>query len=173
VTPDGVRLDPARAEFDAAFGYAASGYAYGGAGVRVTVPFDGGGVQMDFAYDETLPEPAVLTAIPRADGTRQALWTAGPALSLAWKLQWLAADQTTRGAGDGKDLYDAVLLAELPGMRLSPRLSRLPGLAALNPATVWTWTITDHPSMHGAVADWLDRLAHALATLLPGPDGSH
>jgi len=175
LSPDGVRLDPARAEFDAAFGYAydaADDAEYGGRGVRVTVPFDGGAVQMDFAYDETLPEPAVLTAIPRADGTRNALWTAGSALSLAWKLQWLVADQAARGAGDGKDLYDAVLLAELPGMRLSPRLRRLPGIAELDPAAVRAWTVTDHPSMPGTAAGWLDRLARALGPLLSGPDES-
>jgi hypothetical protein len=134
----------------------------------VKVPFDGGVVQMDFAYDETLPEPAVLTAIPQADGTLHALWTAGAALSLAWKLRWLAADQAARGAGEGKDLYDAVLLAELPGMRLSPRLRRMPGVADLVPTAVRSWAVTDHPSIPGAVTDWLTRLAAALDTVLSG-----
>jgi hypothetical protein len=167
-TPDGVRLDPARAVFDAAFGYAYDAV-YGGEGARVTVPFDGGAIQMDFAYDETLPEPAMLTAIPRADGTLNAMWTAGAALSLAWKLQWLAADQAARGAGEGKDLYDAVLLAELPGMGLSPRLLRMPGVAGIDPAAVRAWTVTDLPSTHGTVADWLARLGAALGPLLSGP----
>jgi hypothetical protein len=168
LTPDGVRLDPKRTVLDAAFGYAYDA-GYGGTGVRVTVPFDGGAVQMDFAYDETMPEPAVLTAIPRADGTLNALWTAGAELSLAWKLQWLAADQAARGGGDGKDLYDAVLLAELPGMRLSPRLRRLPGVAGLDPAAVRAWTVKDHSAMRGSVADWLGRLAAALGPLLSNP----
>ncbi|MEV6929766.1 nucleotidyl transferase AbiEii/AbiGii toxin family protein [Dactylosporangium sp. NPDC051485] len=176
LTPDGVRLDPARAEFDAAFGYSYETTGYDGTGVRVMVPFDGGAVQIDFAYDETLPEPAVLTAIPRIDGTPTALWTASAALSLAWKLQWLVADHADRGDGDGKDLHDAVLLAELPGIRLSPRLRRMPGVAELDPATVRTWTVTNHPSMQEATTDWLDRLARALEPLLPGrhdPDANH
>jgi hypothetical protein len=46
-------------------------------------------------------------------------------LSLAWKLHWLAADQRTQQASAMKDLYDAVLLAELDGMHLRPRLQRL------------------------------------------------
>jgi hypothetical protein len=168
VTPDGVRLDPSEAQFDADFGYAYE-TGYDGSGVRINVPFDGGAVQIDFAYDETLPEPAVLTAIPRTDGTPTALWTASPALSLAWKLQWLTADQAAEGIGDGKDLYDAVLLAELPRIRLSRRLRRLPGVAELDPATVRTWAVTDHPGFHDATTDWLDRLARALEPLLPGP----
>ena len=165
-TPDGVRLDPEGAEFDADFGYDPE---YDGSGVRVAVPFDGGAIQIDFAYDERLPEPAVLTAIPRTDGAATALWTASPETSLAWKLQWLAADRAACGAGDGKDLYDAVLLAELPGTRLSPSLRRLPGVAELDPAAVRTWTVTDHPSIHDGTADWLDRLARALEPLLSGP----
>ncbi|MEU7876276.1 hypothetical protein [Dactylosporangium sp. NPDC049140] len=167
LTPDGVRLDPARAEFDGAFGYSYETTGYDGAGVRVMVPFDGGAVQIDFAYDETLPEPAVLTAIPRIDGSPTALWTASAALSLAWKLQWLVADHADRGDGDGKDLHDAVLLAELPGIRLSPRLRRMSGVAELDPATVRTWTVTNHPSMRDATTEWLDRLACALEPLLP------
>ncbi|MFC7280047.1 nucleotidyl transferase AbiEii/AbiGii toxin family protein [Paractinoplanes rhizophilus] len=165
VTAEGVSLDPDGVEFDAAFGYAYE-TGYGGSGVRVMVPFDGGRIQIDFAYDETLPEPAVLTAIPRIGGSPTALWTASAALSLAWKLQWLAADQAARGAGDGKDLHDAVLLAELPGMRLSPRLRRMPGVAGLDPATVRSWTVTDHPALHPGAATWLDRLAGALEPLL-------
>lgn len=80
--------------------------------------------------------------------------------------QWLGADQATRGACEGKDLYDAVLLAEMPGMRLSPRLRRMPGVAGLDPVAVSAWTVTDHPAMPGAVTDWLDRLAAALPPLL-------
>ena len=167
LTPEGVRLDPAQAEFDAAFGYAYE-TEYHAAGVRVMVPFDRGKIQIDFAYDETLPEPAVLTAIPRMSGTPTALWTASPALSLAWKLRWLAADQAAYGAGDGKDLHDAVLLAELPGLQLSPRLRRMPGITEIDPATVPTWTVTKHPAIQPEVAHWLDRLAGALTPLLSG-----
>ena len=161
LTPDGVRLDAAEATSDGSFGYAGEG-GYDGVGTRAVVPFDGGEIQIDFAYDETLPEPAVLTAIPRAGGTPTALWTASASLSLAWKLQWLVADQAARGAGDGKDLYDAVLLAEHAGTRLSPRLRRMPGIAGLDPATVRTWTVTKDPRIEDSTTDLLDRLARAL-----------
>jgi hypothetical protein len=153
LTPDGVRLDPAEATFDAAFGYAYQ-TGYEGAGIRAVVPFDGGEIQIDFAYDETLPEPAVLTAIPKADGsTTTALWTASASLSLTWKLRWLIADQAARGAGEGKDLYDAVLLAERPGTWLSPALRRMPGVRELDPATVRTWTVTNDPHTEDATTD--------------------
>lgn len=158
LTPDGVKLAPVEAEFDAAFGYDYDA-GYDGRGVRVRVPFDGGSVQLDFAYDETLPEPPVCTAIPRADGALTALWTAGPALSLAWKLQWLVADQAAQGIGGGKDLCDAVLLAEMPGLRLSPKLWELAG----DCTGVRGWRVSDHASLTGGVDGWLERLAVALA----------
>jgi len=159
VTPEGVRLEPAKALFTSSY------YDYdSGGGARVVVPFAGGdgSVQVDFAYDETLPEPPVLTAIPRADGALHALWTAGPSLSLAWKLQWLATDHERLGAAGGKDLFDAVLLAELPGVRLTPRLRRLPGVAGLTPAAVRSWTVEPHPALDGGPGPWLARLAGAL-----------
>lgn len=168
LTPDGVRLDPEQAEFDIAFGYAYEAGYVGGC-TRTVVPFDGGAIQIDFAYDETLPEPAVPTAIPRTDGPPIALWTASAALSLAWKLQWLVTDQADRGAGDGKDLFDAVILAESPGIRLSPKLRRMPGVAELDPTTVRTWTVASHPCIHDATTQWLDRLARALEQLLSDP----
>jgi hypothetical protein len=115
-------------------------------------------VQLDFAYDETLPEPPVLTAIPRADGRLHAPWTAGPGLSLAWKLQWLANDEPK----GGKDLFDAVLLAELPGVALTPRLRRLPGVAGVTPAAVRSWTVEAHPALTGGPRAWQLRLAAAL-----------
>ncbi|MEU1312099.1 nucleotidyl transferase AbiEii/AbiGii toxin family protein [Streptomyces cinnamoneus] len=80
-----------------------------------TAPADGpdalpsGSVQLDFVFNETLPAPSVRTAIPRHDGGEPTvLMTAGPELSLAWKLLWLMTDMHP----EAKDLYDAVLLAE-------------------------------------------------------------
>ena len=123
--------------------------------------------QIDVAYDEPLPEPPELIAVPRGGGLPPtAVWAASPRLSLAWKVQWLALDQLRQGRSDGKDLYDAVLLAELDGMRLSPRLkheirSRLPERDILRPDTVHGWTI-DTAGLPGDPAVWLDRLAAAL-----------
>lgn len=62
-----------------------------------------GQVQLDFVFNEPLPvaaDPVEVAGVPLLGATRE--------LSLAWKLMWLAADMYPQG----KDLYDAVLLAE-------------------------------------------------------------
>jgi hypothetical protein len=62
------------------------------------------GLQLDFSFAEPLPVPPVRTQLsPEID-----FLAATPALSLAWKLLWLYTDIEPQG----KDLYDAVLLAE-------------------------------------------------------------
>lgn len=162
-TPGGSVLDLAGARPDSEWDYAGYGVAYSGAtGARVRVPWRHGEltgtVQLDFAYDEQLPELPVLTAVPRgAGGTPTAAWTASRALSLLWKLRWLADDQAREGAARGKDVYDAVLLGELEDVVLSRRLRRL--LPAVEPASIrsmavdWeSWPVHDPDS-------WLDRLA--------------
>ncbi|WP_229886550.1 nucleotidyl transferase AbiEii/AbiGii toxin family protein [Streptomyces subrutilus] len=63
-----------------------------------------GQVRLDFVFDEHLtvgPEPVAL-------GCGAVVLAATPALSLAWKLLWIVSD----GHPQGKDLYDAALLAE-------------------------------------------------------------
>ncbi|MEV4508206.1 nucleotidyl transferase AbiEii/AbiGii toxin family protein [Dactylosporangium sp. NPDC049525] len=165
-TPGGAVLDVTNAQPDRDWDYAGFRRDYGGsAGARVLVPWQAGAlsgtVQLDFAYDEPLPEPPVLTAVPRGGGgTATAVWTASRELSLLWKLQWLAEDQTREGAARGKDVYDAVLLGELDGVTLPPRLRRL--LPPLDPAAVrsmtvdWSsWPVHDPDS-------WLDRLGWAV-----------
>ncbi|MCX5271271.1 nucleotidyl transferase AbiEii/AbiGii toxin family protein [Streptomyces virginiae] len=77
-------------------------------GRRLVLPWSapglpGGQVQLDFVFDEPLPvapEPAEVAGVVLPAATRE--------LSLAWKLMWLAGDMHPQG----KDLYDAVLLAE-------------------------------------------------------------
>ncbi|MFC4065704.1 nucleotidyl transferase AbiEii/AbiGii toxin family protein [Actinoplanes subglobosus] len=128
---DGIVFDHNSVEVSTDLDYA--DYEPGGATgrIRLTVPwraedFEVGSVQVDLAWGERLPEPAICTAVPRAGGLPPvAMWTASRELSLAWKLHWLAADQKTNGVSAMKDLYDAVLLAELDGMHLRPRLRRL------------------------------------------------
>ncbi|MDX2706397.1 nucleotidyl transferase AbiEii/AbiGii toxin family protein [Streptomyces sp. PA03-6a] len=177
----GVRLDPEGARDDGSWTYAE----YDTPGVRLVVPWhaDGlppGEVRLDFARDERLPEPPVLTAVPRGDGgPPAAVLTASRELSLAWKLLWLQADAAAEGRAQGKDLYDAVLLAEAPGTALSPRLlrrvmSREPGhpasaprLTEVAPHSVdWDAFRAAHPHVTGTAAEWLDRLAHALDSVL-------
>ncbi|WP_436537098.1 nucleotidyl transferase AbiEii/AbiGii toxin family protein [Actinoplanes sp. HUAS TT8] len=143
---------------------------------RVLLPWmtpdgEGGKIGIDFAFDEPVPEPPVLTAVPRAAGRAPVgLFTATRELSLAWKLHWLAADQSVQRESAAKDLYDAVLLAELPGMRLSPRLHQLAmtgGPVPLSRADVRPWTIEG--ALPGGPALWLTRLAAILPKLAPTP----
>ncbi|MFI6575339.1 nucleotidyl transferase AbiEii/AbiGii toxin family protein [Nocardiopsis sp. NPDC050513] len=82
-------------------------------GRRVVVPWSHGPqkdpnplrgtVQIDLVFREPLPEAPVRTLI----GGEEIL-AASPELSLAWKVLWLYTDTYPQG----KDLYDAVLLAE-------------------------------------------------------------
>ncbi|MEU9374524.1 nucleotidyl transferase AbiEii/AbiGii toxin family protein [Streptomyces sp. NPDC048255] len=77
-------------------------------GHRLVLPWSapglpGGHVQLDFVFHEELP---VAPEISEVAGT--GLRGATRELSLAWKLLWLATDMYPQG----KDLYDAVLLAE-------------------------------------------------------------
>ncbi|MEV4279377.1 nucleotidyl transferase AbiEii/AbiGii toxin family protein, partial [Actinoplanes xinjiangensis] len=130
-SPDGIVFDPVSMTSSTDGDYADYEPGGGTGRIRLTVPwraedFEIGRVQIDVAWGERLPEPAVCTAVPRA-GNRPpiAMWTASRELSLAWKLHWLAADQRTHGVSAMKDVYDAVLLAELDGMHLRPHLRRL------------------------------------------------
>ncbi|GAA2587882.1 hypothetical protein GCM10010435_77770 [Winogradskya consettensis] len=161
-TGDGVRLHPDKAERDGSWGY--TEYAEG-SGVRIHIPWqsrsgESGSVQVDFAYDERLPEPPVLTAVPRAAGQRPlGLWTASRELSLAWKLHWLHADQAATGSSAAKDLYDAVQLAEIQGIRLPCSLRRT---LTVTPDDILTWTIAGGGGDAGPL---LVRLAEAVRSM--------
>ncbi|MFD5327059.1 nucleotidyl transferase AbiEii/AbiGii toxin family protein [Streptomyces sp. NPDC127092] len=91
-------------------------------GRRLVIPWaapglPGGQVQLDFVFDEPLPLPA-----EPAEVAGVGLMAASRELSLAWKLMWLLSDMYPQG----KDLYDAVLLAEScpPPLALVERLLR-------------------------------------------------
>ncbi|MCT9104342.1 nucleotidyl transferase AbiEii/AbiGii toxin family protein [Streptomyces mirabilis] len=78
-------------------------------GRRMVLPWSapglpGGHLQFDFVFGERLPEPAEPVELPGG----AIVLAATPALSLAWKLLWVISDTYAQG----KDLYDAVLLAE-------------------------------------------------------------
>jgi hypothetical protein len=78
-------------------------------GRRLVLPWSapglpGGTVQLDFVFTEELPAEPASEQLPGVGGT---LLVATPELSLAWKILWLASDNHP----EGKDLYDAVLLA--------------------------------------------------------------
>ncbi|WP_328381628.1 nucleotidyl transferase AbiEii/AbiGii toxin family protein [Streptomyces sp. NBC_00400] len=68
-----------------------------------------GSVQLDFVFNERLPVPPEPAEIRGPQGTAPVVVGAATrALSLAWKVLWLVSDVHP----EGKDLYDAVLLAE-------------------------------------------------------------
>jgi hypothetical protein len=129
-----------------------------------------GTVQLDFAFNEVLPVPAARTHILRGDGGEPVtVWAAGPALSLAWKILWLETDFSPQG----KDLYDATLLAErtyLPLDLLREVLSRELGAEAeaftadrvLGWRVDWQKFSDEHPWVPGKGTQWQVRLHRAL-----------
>lgn len=107
--------------------------------------------------------------------------TASRELSLAWKLLWLHTDATTEGLAQGKDLYDAVLLAETRDMRLPARLLRAvfpPGATPPTGDVVRSWSVewesfrAQHPTVQGSAEEWLDRLCRATSVTGPGLPGA-
>ena len=179
--PAGVELVPGRVAVDDIWTYERV------PGQRVVFPWradglPGGAVQVDVVFGEDLVEPDRRVAVRAADGGCVSIRAAGPAQSLAWKLLWLATDFGPQG----KDLYDAVLLAEkffLPRTVLERTLLQggarpLPGTAS---AFVVAWAPVDwanfraeFPGVGGEPADWLARLAAALGPTFaqPGWDSS-
>lgn len=129
-----------------------------------------GTIQLDFAFNEVLPVPAARTHILRGDGSEPVtVWAAGPALSLAWKILWLETDFTPQG----KNLYDATLLAErtyLPLDLLREVLSRELGAEAeaftadrvLGWSVDWQTFADEHPWVPGKGTQWQVRLHRAL-----------
>ncbi|MFC9243754.1 nucleotidyl transferase AbiEii/AbiGii toxin family protein [Streptomyces sp. NPDC057136] len=136
----------------------------------------GGTVQLDVVFNETLPAPAMLTELsPLGAGPGCRVLAATPELSLAWKLLWLVSDAHPQG----KDLYDAVLLAEHspPSYEQIRDASVLGGHEGLRPAGRWWlenlitedgWAhfAAEHPWVEGTAASYTARLERALAPLL-------
>ncbi|GAA1378900.1 nucleotidyl transferase AbiEii/AbiGii toxin family protein [Catellatospora chokoriensis] len=140
-------------------------------GRRLVIPFTApgvpdGSVQVDFVFNEYLPIAPVAVLL---DGVGVAMRAASPALSLAWKLMWLATDRYPQG----KDLYDAVLLAEHTAVDLSLVRDLLrPELReeadAFTAQSVLEWDVDwanftdEYPSVTGDGEAWKRRLALAL-----------
>ncbi|WP_159943597.1 nucleotidyl transferase AbiEii/AbiGii toxin family protein [Nocardiopsis sp. FR6] len=143
-------------------------------GRRLVVPWRAGGlppgtVQVDAVFHESLPEPPVTVAVA---GTE--VLAASAELSLAWKVLWLYTDTYPQG----KDLYDAVLLAEnaTPSRELLVTVLRRElgeraeavderhlrdGDAFASDA--WEHFVRDCPWVAGGPDAWLDRFEAALA----------
>jgi hypothetical protein len=133
-----------------------------------------GTVQVDVVFQEPLPEPPCSAVIGDAP-----VLVAGPELSLAWKVLWLFTDFYAQG----KDLYDAVLLAE------SHRLPHDLLMRVLRPSRdvdhervterylrdgenidtgdydpqEWEHFVRDCPWVEGELGEWIDRFERALA----------
>jgi hypothetical protein len=129
-----------------------------------------GGVRVDLAFNERLPLPGARTPLMRVDpGEPIVIGAAGPALALAWKILWLETGLHPQG----KDLYDATLLAErtyLPPDLLREVLSRELGADAADftADSVLAWSVDwanfsdEYLTITGTAQQWLTRLHRAL-----------
>ncbi|MGV9410460.1 nucleotidyl transferase AbiEii/AbiGii toxin family protein [Nocardia sp. NPDC003693] len=125
-----------------------------------------GTVQLDFVFNESLPQDPAWTEIERvgAGGPPARLLAASPELSLAWKLLWIYTDVYP----EGKDLYDAVLLAEnsTPTADLLERVVGQLSLANLGYAVFqvdWAEFAKDRPDLAHEQDAMIWRLTVALA----------
>lgn len=154
-------------------------------GVRIVLPWQSdnlpvGSMQMDFVFGEQLWSLPVETQIPTLEGDSISLLTATRELSLAWKLLWLDSDKCPQG----KDLFDAVLLAE--NTKLSVEFLRraleesqktqrqklglsYAGHQKNDPDFPMKWKYidwenfrTEYPWIQGEASDWQSRLCKAL-----------
>lgn len=182
--PGGVILDADQAYAESSRG----GWFYHGPGLRLEVPWrapglPAGRIRVDFATDDMSFDPPELTALPVGCGEPPAVVrTASRALSLAWKILWLQVESEEDGGAQGKDLYDAVLLAEDRRTRLSASLLEdvLSGGhghtdgKGFRPDRVRQWPVAwgrfqaEYPWIQGSAEDWLSRLSGALASMFAG-----
>ncbi|OMI89700.1 hypothetical protein BSZ07_12455 [Streptomyces sp. M1013] len=143
-------------------------------GLRMVLPWGspglpGGHVQLDFVFEERLPEPP--EPVELSGGA--VLYAATPGLSLAWKLMWLINDVH----GQGKDLYDAVLLAERQTLRrdLLHEVFRLSGewpyprehilledVVEAAGYVEWDHFVTEYPRFRDRGDEFAERLVRAV-----------
>ncbi|KOV73581.1 ankyrin [Streptomyces sp. AS58] len=144
-------------------------------GCRMVLPWDspglpGGHVQLDFVFNERLPEAPAPAELPSGTVAQAAT----PELSLAWKLMWLVNDMHAQG----KDLYDAVLLAERHPLRyeLLHEVFRLSGewpyphrerilledVVEAVGYVEWNHFVTEYPQFRDAEREYADRLVRAV-----------
>ncbi|WP_405873105.1 MULTISPECIES: nucleotidyl transferase AbiEii/AbiGii toxin family protein [unclassified Streptomyces] len=150
-------------------------------GRRMVLPWGspglpGGHVQLDFVFNEELPEEPEPVEL-RGGAVVQA---ATPRLSLAWKMMWLLNDAYAQG----KDLYDAVLLAErypLP-YELLHEVFRLSGewpypyqeyitfdnVVELVQYVEWNHFVVEYPQYRNDEQNFVDRLVRAVAPTFAG-----
>jgi hypothetical protein len=130
-----------------------------------------GTVQMDIVFGEAIDPPPTRTLVPTSNGTGSEVLAASREQSLAWKILWLETDMYPQG----KDLYDAVILAErTPGvprelvertLRSSPDYR--PAEAPLEDLPLrwqvdWDNFKLEYPAVVDDATEWKARLAAAL-----------
>jgi hypothetical protein len=130
-----------------------------------------GTVQMDFVFGENFPSATIWIPIANEDGTTSQVEAASAEQSLAWKLLWLHTDIHPQG----KDLYDAVLLAEHVKKLPMDLLQQTLATANLGPRhhltldspmkwrVDWENFLLEYPKVPGTVESWKQRLINALA----------
>ncbi|GAA2225895.1 nucleotidyl transferase AbiEii/AbiGii toxin family protein [Streptomyces indiaensis] len=145
-------------------------------GRRMVLPWGapglpGGHVQLDFVFNERLPEQPEPVELPGG----ALVQAATPELSLAWKLMWLITDVHAQG----KDLYDAVLLAERYPLRyeLLHEVFRLTGewpypykekillehVVEAVGYVEWDHFVTEYPRFRNDEREFAERLVRAVA----------
>ncbi|MFD5227276.1 nucleotidyl transferase AbiEii/AbiGii toxin family protein [Streptomyces qaidamensis] len=144
-------------------------------GRRMVLPWGapglpGGHVQLDFVFNERLPEEPEPVELPGG----ALVQAATPELSLAWKLMWLINDAHAQG----KDLYDAVLLAERYPLRygLLHEVFRLSGewpypyrekillehVVEAVGHVEWNHFVTEYPRFRDDEREFAERLVRAV-----------
>lgn len=139
-----------------------------------------GDLQMDVVFGEELFADPIQTPILSPEGGSVLIWSASKELSLAWKLLWLETDSYPQG----KDLYDATLLAEQTQLPFDLLYQVLQSSAdwkhdaALKSDFSWRssfpWVMDEqyvdwdnfkleYPWVEGEAKDWQTRLSLALA----------
>lgn len=151
-------------------------------GQRLIVPWNcederlNGTIQMDLVFGELIPSPPVEVEFLDPDNDPVTILAATQAQSLAWKLLWLETDLY----GQGKDLYDAVLLAESTTVD-AETLRKTFAWADIGAAefarvfnqtrilrwnTEWEEFQKEYPQIQGSEQEWKNRLVTALKPLL-------
>ncbi|MFB6845296.1 nucleotidyl transferase AbiEii/AbiGii toxin family protein [Streptomyces sp. NPDC056373] len=150
-------------------------------GRRMVLPWGapglpGGHVQLDFVFNERLPEEPGPVELPGG----ALVQAATPELSLAWKLMWVINDAHAQG----KDLYDAVLLAERYPLRyeLLHEVFRLSGewpysyreqvlledVVEAVGSVEWNHFVTEYPRFRYDEREFAERLVRAVTPAFEG-----
>ena len=125
---------------------------------------------MDVVFKEDLWTDPVQTQIPTSQNSSRTVWSVDQEISLAWKLLWLETDIYPQG----KDLYDAALLAENTHLSLDllklvlqsgdwrPRSEEFTADFPLEWEVDWENFKLEYPWTTGSAEEWQLRLSAAL-----------